>query len=134
MKSAFLDLFLTVAFPAFRQRTLPALKDGTVLNEKAEYRHNGSLSIAGRVKLNTWDVYAGGETDLTFTNSVIDELSANGHARLTVRDSYIYADWLSLDGAQMQVDHSTVGAERLATRRRSDPAPVKTAPDFQSRI
>ncbi len=70
------------------------------------------------VNVNTWDVYAGGNADLTFTNSVIDELTANGHARLCVRDSEIYADWLSLGGdAQLQVDHSTVGAERLVTER-----------------
>jgi hypothetical protein len=70
------------------------------------------------VNADTWDVYVGGEADLTFTNSVIDELTANGHARVTVRDSDIYSDWLSLDGeAQLQVDHSTVGAQRLATRR-----------------
>lgn len=70
------------------------------------------------VNVDTWDVYAGGEADLTFTSSVIDELTASGHARLTVHDSDIYADWLSLDGeAQLQVDHSTVGAQRLATQR-----------------
>jgi hypothetical protein len=70
------------------------------------------------VNVDTWDVYAGGKADLTFTNSVIDELTAGGHAKLTVRDSDIYADWLSLDGeAQLQVDHSTVGAQRLAAQR-----------------
>jgi hypothetical protein len=70
------------------------------------------------VNADTWDVYAGGDADLTFTNSVIDELTGNGHAKLTVRDSDIYADWLSLDGeAQLQVDHSTVGAQRLAKER-----------------
>lgn len=70
------------------------------------------------VNADTWDVYAGGEADLTFTNSVIDELTANGHARLTVGDSEIYADWLSLDGdAELQVQHSTVGAQRLAAQR-----------------
>src|ERR1700736_5156252 len=51
MKSAFLYLFLTVAFPAFGQKTRPGLNDGTVIDENAEYRHDGSLSIAGRVKL-----------------------------------------------------------------------------------
>jgi hypothetical protein len=70
------------------------------------------------VNADTWDVYAGGEADLTFTNSVIDELTANGHAKLTVSDSEIYADWLSLDGdAELQVRHSTVGAQRLAAQR-----------------
>jgi hypothetical protein len=49
---------------------------------------------------------------------VIDELTANGHAKLTVRDSDVYADWLSLGGeAQLQVDHSTIGAQRLAAQR-----------------
>jgi hypothetical protein len=70
------------------------------------------------VNVDTWDVYAGGDADLTFTNSVIDELTANGHAKLTVRDSDVYADWLSLDGnAQLQVERSTVGAQRLAAQR-----------------
>lgn len=70
------------------------------------------------VNADSWDVYAGAGADLTFTNSVIDELTANSHAKLTIRDSDVYADWLSLDGdAQLQVDHSTVGAQRLAAQR-----------------
>lgn len=71
-----------------------------------------------QVNADTWDVYAGGDADLTFTNSVIDELTANGQAKLTVHNSDIYADWLSLGGeAELKVDHSTVGALRLATQR-----------------
>jgi len=83
----------------------------------------GASNCPFRLRLNdvnadTWDVYAGGDANLTFTNSVIDELTADGHARLTVRDSDIYADWLSLGGeAQLQVEHSTVGAQRLVTQR-----------------
>lgn len=70
------------------------------------------------VNADTWDVYAGGDADLTFTNSVIDELTGNGHAKLTVRNSEIYADWLSLSGdAELRVDHSTVGALRLTPQR-----------------
>ena len=70
------------------------------------------------VNADTWDVYAGGNADLEFTNSVIDELTANGHAKLSVHDSEIYADWLSLaEDAQLQVDHSTVGAQRLVAQR-----------------
>ena len=70
------------------------------------------------VNADTWDVYAGGDADLTFTNSVIDELTANGHAKLTVRNSDVYADWLSLGGeAELKVDHSTVGALRLVKQR-----------------
>jgi hypothetical protein len=70
------------------------------------------------VNADTWDVYAGGNADLTFTNSIIDELTAGDHARISVRDSDVYADWLSLGGdAQLQVDHSTVGAQRLAAQR-----------------
>ncbi|MGH9517608.1 MAG: hypothetical protein ACRD3P_18225 [Terriglobales bacterium] len=70
------------------------------------------------VNADTWDVYAGGDADLTFTNSVIDELTGNGHAKLVVRNSDIYADWLSLGGdAYLQVDHSTVGALRLVAER-----------------
>ena len=33
------------------------------------------------VNADTWDVYAGVGADLTFTNSVIDELNANGNAK-----------------------------------------------------
>jgi hypothetical protein len=70
------------------------------------------------VNADTWDVYAGGEAILTFTDSLIDELTADGHAKLTVRNSEIYADWLSLGGdAQLLVDRSTVGAHRLAAQR-----------------
>lgn len=70
------------------------------------------------VNADTWDVYAGGDADLTFTNSVIDELTANGHAKLALHNSDIYADWLSLGGdAELNVDHSIVGALRLATQR-----------------
>lgn len=70
------------------------------------------------VNADTWDVYAGGEADLTFTDSVIDELTGNGHAQVSVKNSEVYADWLSLGGsAHLLVDHSTVGAQRLAAER-----------------
>jgi hypothetical protein len=70
------------------------------------------------VNADTWDVYAGGDADLTFANSVIDELNANEHAKVTVRDSEVYADWISLDGdASLKVEYSTVGAQRLAAER-----------------
>ena len=66
----------------------------------------------------TWDVYAGGDADLAFKNSVIDELTADGHARVSVRDSEIYADWLSWAGdARLDVEDSIVGARRLAAQR-----------------
>jgi hypothetical protein len=83
----------------------------------------GASNCPFRLRLNevhadTWDVYAGGSSDLTFTNSVIDELTADDHANLTVRDSDIFADWLSLAGdSKLTVDHSTVGAQRLAAER-----------------
>lgn len=70
------------------------------------------------VNADTWDVYAGMDADLTFTNSVIDELNADGHARISVRDSDVYADWMSLGGAaKVRVENSTVGAQRLAAER-----------------
>ena len=70
------------------------------------------------VNADTWDVYAGGEANLTFTDSVIDELTANGQAQVTVKNSDVYADWLSLGGnAHLLIDHSTVGAQRLAAGR-----------------
>jgi hypothetical protein len=70
------------------------------------------------VNLDTWDVYAGGDADLTLTSSLIDELTANEKAKLTVRDSELYADWLALAGeAQISVQNSTVGALRLAEQR-----------------
>jgi hypothetical protein len=83
----------------------------------------GASNCPFRIQLNdvnadTWDVYAGGEADLAFTDSVIDELTADGHAKVSVRDSEVYADWLSLGSdAQLQVDHSTVGGQRLAKQR-----------------
>ena len=70
------------------------------------------------VVADTWDVYAGGDADLAFKNSVIDELTADGHAKVSVRDSEIYADWLSWAGdARLDVEDSTVGARRLAAQR-----------------
>jgi len=70
------------------------------------------------VNADTWDVYAGGEADLNFTNSVIDELTADGHAKVSVRDSEIYADWLSWTGdARLKVENSIVGAQRLSSQR-----------------
>jgi hypothetical protein len=70
------------------------------------------------VNADTWDVYAGGDAELTFKNSVIDELTADGHAKISVRDSELYADWLSFAGdARLSVEESTVGAQRLAAQR-----------------
>lgn len=70
------------------------------------------------VNADTWDVYAGGDADLTFKNSVIDELTADGHAKVSVRDSELYADWLSFAGdARLDVEDSTVGAQRLTAQR-----------------
>ena len=70
------------------------------------------------INADTWDVYAGGHADLSLDDSVIDELTANGQAQVTVKNSDVYADWLSLSGnAHLLVDHSTVGAQRLASER-----------------
>ena len=71
-----------------------------------------------QVNADTWDVYAGADANLTFTNSVIDELNADDHAEVSVRDSEVYADWMSLGGAaKLKIENSTVGAERLAAER-----------------
>ncbi|HET8824184.1 MAG TPA: hypothetical protein VFM77_03575, partial [Terriglobales bacterium] len=50
---AFLSLLsLMLAAPlAIAQSPLPALHDGTVLDEKAEFRQDGPLRIAGHLKL-----------------------------------------------------------------------------------
>ena len=70
------------------------------------------------VNADTWDIYAGKDADLTFTNSVIDELTADGNAKVTVHNSEVYADWLSFGGdTRLEIDGSTVGAERLAAQR-----------------
>jgi hypothetical protein len=70
------------------------------------------------VNADTWDVYAGEGADLTFLNSVIDELNADHDAKVSVRDSEVYADWMSLGGtANLKVENSTVGAQRLAAER-----------------
>jgi hypothetical protein len=44
-------LLLTLALPALAQKELPPLKDGTVIDEKSEFRHDGPLQIAGKIKL-----------------------------------------------------------------------------------
>jgi hypothetical protein len=70
------------------------------------------------VNADTWDVYAGAGTDLMFSNSVIDELNADHDARISVRNSEVYADWMSLGGtAKVKIENSTVGAQRLAAER-----------------
>ena len=70
------------------------------------------------VNADTWDVYARGNADVTFTGSVIDELTADGKAKITVRDSEVYADWLSFGAdSTLRVENSTVGALRLAAQR-----------------
>jgi hypothetical protein len=70
------------------------------------------------VNIDTWDVYAGGHAELTFDHSLIDELVANDHAKLIVRNSELYADWLAVTGdAELRVENSTVGALRLASQR-----------------
>ena len=51
MKFRFLYIFLILALPALGQKPLPALQNGTVIDEKTEFRHDGSLLIAGHVKL-----------------------------------------------------------------------------------
>lgn len=70
------------------------------------------------VNVDTWDVYAGEDANLSITNSRIDELTANGRAKLRVRHSDLYADWLGLaEDAELHVEDSTVGALRLASER-----------------
>jgi hypothetical protein len=70
------------------------------------------------VNVDTWDVYASGKADLTFDNSRIDELTLNQDAKITVRHSELFADWLGVAGnAELNVKDSTVGALRLATSR-----------------
>ncbi|MBS1842368.1 MAG: hypothetical protein JSS69_10430 [Acidobacteria bacterium] len=70
------------------------------------------------VNVDTWDVYARGKSDLTFEGSYIDELTANGDAKLSVRNSTVYADWMAVaDNAQVAVDGGTVGALSVAKER-----------------
>ena len=47
------------------------------------------------VNVDTWDVYAAGHAHLTLEDSQIDELVANDHAAIEVRNSNVYADWLA---------------------------------------
>lgn len=71
-----------------------------------------------QVNVDTWDVYASGQADLTFERSRIDELTLNENAKIKVRDSEIFADWLGVAGnAELTVKDSTVGALRLAKER-----------------
>jgi hypothetical protein len=70
------------------------------------------------VNVDTWDVYAGGNSKLTLNSSQIDELIAHDHANLTVLKSDVYADWLGVnDDAVMTIENSTVGALRLTGAR-----------------
>ncbi len=70
------------------------------------------------VNVDTWDVYASGQSKLTLEDSQIDELVATDHAAIDVRRSYVYADWLvAAADAIISVEDSTVGALRLATER-----------------
>jgi hypothetical protein len=70
------------------------------------------------VNVDTWDVYAGGHSQLTLEDSEIDELIASDHANITVRNSNVFADWLGVAGdATVTIADSTVGALRLAARR-----------------
>ncbi len=70
------------------------------------------------VNVDTWDVYAGGNADLTFRKSTIDELNAGGDSKIVVQDSEVYADWMAVtDNAHLTAERSTVGALRLATVR-----------------
>ncbi len=70
------------------------------------------------VRVDSWDVYASGQSDLKFSSSVIDELVASSHARIEVSKSSLYADWLALaDDARLTVSDSTVGSLRLAASR-----------------
>jgi hypothetical protein len=70
------------------------------------------------VNVDTWDVYAGGHAHLLLEDSQIDELVANDHAAIEVRNSNVYADWLAVAGdAIVTVENSTVGARSLAAKR-----------------
>lgn len=70
------------------------------------------------VNVDTWDVYASGQSKLTIEDSQIDELVATDHAAIEVRHSDVYADWLVAAGdANITIENSTVGALRLATER-----------------
>ena len=70
------------------------------------------------VNVDSWDVYASGNSDLKFTNSVIDELAASSQARIEVSKSNLYSDWLALsDDARLSITDSVVGSLRLAAQR-----------------
>ena len=71
-----------------------------------------------QVNVDTWDVYASGQADLSFERSRIDELTLNENAKISVGNSEVFADWLGVAGnAQLAVSDSTVGALRLAKER-----------------
>lgn len=70
------------------------------------------------VNVDTWDVYTGGHADLSLDQSYIDELGAGDQAHVTVRNSVLLADWLSIGGAaRVDVSHSTVGSLSMAGER-----------------
>lgn len=89
----------------------------------AVFPRPGSSTCPFRLTLNdvnvdTWDVYAGDNANLVIEDSQIDELVATENARIAVRNSIVYADWLSIGNhASVSIASSTVGALRLASQR-----------------
>lgn len=70
------------------------------------------------VNVDTWDVYASGQSKLDFEDSQIDELIASDHATISVHHSNVYADWLGIsENASLTIEDSTVGALSLASQR-----------------
>lgn len=70
------------------------------------------------VNVDTWDLYAGGKANLVIEDSQVDELVATGRARIVVRNSIVYADWLSIgNNASVRIESSTVGALSLSSQR-----------------
>ena len=56
MRPLLLCVFAMVALPVLAQKSLPELKDGTIIHEKSTYRHDGPLRIEGHVRLQGIDL------------------------------------------------------------------------------
>src|SRR5690348_243713 len=134
MKFAFLYIFLILACPALGQKPLPALRDGTVIDDRAEFRHDGALLVSGHVKLKGISldlrgpvtVAAGAELELEDVNIKVSDppgspngasgLRCEGPARIRIHRSTMTAEgsahpiwWLQGDVAVD--DFQTTNAE-----------------------
>ena len=100
-----LCIAIVIPVPAVAQKSLPPLANGTVIQGKGLYRHDGPLRIEGKVKLSGMDldlrgpitVAAGADLELDHVNLQVSDpsnaangtsgLRCEGPAKITIRNS-----------------------------------------------